>query len=192
MLQKFFAKLSAKEKKILYIAFPIVLLALFDRLLLGPSLNKIKFLDEEIIREEAAVKRDLRILSYKDNILKEQQIMDKFLLEEIPDDDVINNQFFSIVEKLATQANVNLIKGSPDEPRKNKDYIEYVANLDCSGDLKDVINFMHLINSTDDLLKVVRFNMTPKRGTPDGVTASLTVIKMVMDKNMTSFVVAEK
>ena len=52
-----------------------------------------------------------------------------------------------------------------------------------SGSFADVVSFMHAINSSDDLLKIVKFNLTPKRGTVDEVNISMSVMKFIISSS---------
>ncbi len=180
MIQKFYAKLSEKEIGVFNIALFIVLLAFLDRLFFGPVLAKINSIDEEISNQKGSIDRDLRILSYKDKIIKDNESFGKYITKDLADDDVVNAAFLQTVEKLATQASVNLIKSTPTERKDSKNSIEYYANVDCTGQLKDVVSFMHAVNASEDLLKVATFSMTPKRGAANEVNASLTVVKVVV------------
>ena len=143
-------------------------------------LDQLQEIQEEVVRQENSIKRDLRFLSYKDQILKEGKILDKYTVAKLPEEDVVNNKFFSTVEKLAKRSNVNLIKSNPAQAIDEKDFVQYYANLECAGDLKDMISFIHLLNSTDDLFKIVKFELIPKRGESDEVKAILTVVKLIM------------
>ena len=158
----------------------IVLLALFDRLFLGRVLDRLSMIDQEIASQKSSIVRDLRILSYKDTVMKEGEIFKKYITKDVPDTDVVNADFLGLIEKLATQSKVNLVKSNPANTNKSDRFIEYFANLDCNGQLEDVISFMHQINATDGLLKIVKFNMSPKRGSDNEVNASMTVVKLVV------------
>ena len=74
MIQKFISNLSGKEKKILYVTIVFVFLAFFDRLFMGPVLEKLSNIDDEISLQEESIVRDLRFLNYKDRIIKEEEI----------------------------------------------------------------------------------------------------------------------
>ena len=162
----------------------IVSVALLDRLFLGPVLDKLKGIEEAIVQQEESIVRDLRFLYYKDKINNESELFEKYFTREVDDDDVVNAEFLRTIEKLATKSKVSLVKSNPSEIKKQKKYIEYYANLDCVGPLEDVINFMHEINSTDELLKVVQFHMTPKRGATHDVNVSMTIVKMIINPDM--------
>ncbi|MBF0523202.1 MAG: hypothetical protein HQL24_09125 [Candidatus Omnitrophica bacterium] len=185
MISDFLKKLSDQEKKILYVTIVLVTVALLDRLFLGPALDKVKLINEEIQQQEIIIQRNARFLQYKDKILNENHAFDKYFVDKINDKDVINAEFLSTVEKLATKLNVGLAKSSPSKINVHKRFIEYFADLDCSGELKNVVSFMHAINSTDDLLKVVKFSMAPKKGsTTQEVNASMTIVKLLIGHNM--------
>lgn len=179
-MQNFLSRLSDKEKLIFYIALPVVLLAAYDRLLVGPALTSLDRLDEKISREEALVKSNLKYLSYKDQIERELRAFDKFLLSGPVDNKEINRNFLGVVETISGQTKVSITRSNVIDTREQEGYTQYFANVDCSGSLEDVVAFMHAINSTDDLLKVTRFRMTPRRGEDGQVSVSLTVAKLVV------------
>ena len=183
MIQKFISKLSKNERKIFNITFVIVLFAFLDLLFLRPVLNRLHVIDEEIVSQKSSIKGDLRILSYKDRIQKKNEAFKKYISPKPQDDDVVNGNFLSMIEKLATQSKVSLVKSNISEKKEQKKYTEYYANLDCTGDLKDIFTFMHLINSTEELLKVVKVNMVPKRGTQSEVNVSMTVTQLIMSSD---------
>ena len=67
-INKFIAGLNDNQKKLLVIAVVIVIAALFDRLLIGPTMSRLSSIEEDITKEEATIKQDLRFLGYKDRI----------------------------------------------------------------------------------------------------------------------------
>ena len=182
MFQDLLTKFSDREKKILYYgAIPAWLVAFFYLLFFGPVMNKLDALHEQRSRQEDIVRGDLLFLKYdKERIQKEIEALSKYFVQKQQDVDVINAEFLSVVEGLATLSNVNLVKSNPAETEKEKYYSKYFANLDCEGKLEDVIAFLHRINSSNELLKVVRFNMSSKRGSPDVVNVSMTVAKLIV------------
>lgn len=184
MIQQFISKLSEKEKKVFYATILAVAFAAMDRLLIAPALEKLDNVKGEITKQERVIKTDLRILAEKNNILKRSQIFSKYFVDKIEANDVVNRGFLSSIEKLASQSKVSVIKSNPADVKKQKRYVEYYANFDCTGDLENVLSFMYMLNSSDDLLKVVTFNLTPKKGSESEVSASVSVVKLVMSPNM--------
>ncbi len=183
MVDKILNQLSPLGKKIFYAAIILSVLAIIDRLFFGPVTHRIEVLKKEIQEQEQGVKRDLRVLSYKPKILKEIQTVRNFYSNEIESDEKIIANFLKEIERLATKSNVNVIKVSPSEDKQKKVYIEYQANLECSGQLEDVIRFIYSIDSSDSLLKVVHLNMIPKPTGPKEVNASMTIAKIIVESS---------
>ena len=179
MIRKFFAQLSKRERVVAYVTIGAVLLAFLDRLFLGPVLGSLKDIDEQIARQKATIQAELKYLSRKDDIVRQNQVFEEYFTTDVKDDDVINRDFLNLLETLAVQSKVKLVKSQASDKKTSKEYAEYYANLDCVGTLKDIVTFMHLINTTKELCKVVKFNIVPKRGSSD-VNASMTVVKLVM------------
>lgn len=185
MIQKFISKLSSKEKILLYITVGIVFVALFERLFLGPVFANLNQIDEQIKEKRVDIIRNLRIVSYEDQILERYNAFEDYFVDEMKSDSDINAQFLRAIETLATNSNVKLVKSNASESEKKDKFSEYYANLDCTGRLRDIITFIHEINSSDSLLKVVKLDMTPKRGDTDEMTASMTISKMLIPSGET-------
>ena len=181
MIQKFFADLSDTGKKLMTVTIIFVVAALFDRLLIGPTMSKLANIDQDIVTEENTVKQDLKFLTHKDRILKESKAFEEFITVKMPAEEEIISRFLKKVEILANKFSVTLVKVTPSPGEVNKDnYMRYTADLECSGILSDVISFMHLIDSSPDLMKVVQFNMGSKKAENDEVKTSMTVVKIVV------------
>ncbi len=181
MIQKFISKLSGKEKKILYVTIGVVLMAFMDRLFLGPVTAKLSVLDEDIKTQENSIKRDLRFLSYKDRIIKERKLLNKYYVKKMQSEEEIIAAFLKRIEMLASDSKITLVKVTPTESAQKKGYIEYYASLECTGKLKDVVTFMHLIDSSPELLKIIKFSISAKKASPDEVLSSMTVSKIIVE-----------
>ncbi len=180
MIQKFINGLSPRGKVIGVIAVITFVAFIADILFFHPLQNKIVELEEKISDEKSIIRSDALFLSHKEIILKDKETFSKYIPAKAEEDDEINRDFLRGIEELASKAKVDLIKSNPSATSKQKKYTEYFADLDCAGELKDVVSFMHSINSADDLLKIVKFNMSPKRGSASEVNVSITVSKLVM------------
>jgi hypothetical protein len=180
LLQKFVSGLSEKERKIFYITAIIVGLALMDRLFLNPVLGHLASLDKKIADEKSAILRDRKILSFQEKIEKASTVFNKYFSQSVPDDDVVNADFLRLIERLASQSNVSLVKSNPSHTDKGEQVNEYFASVDANGKLQDVMSFMHTVNTTEELLKVTEFNMTPQRGQDNTVKVSMTIVKVIV------------
>ncbi len=179
-INKFIAGLNDTQKKLLLIAVIILIAALFDRLLIAPTMSRLSSIEEDIAKEEASIKQDLRFLSYKDKIAQESKEIAPYLTKDISTEEEMVASFLRKIESLADQSKVNLIKMSPYQGEQDKEYWRYQADLECSGKLSDVITFMHLINSDTHLMKVNKFNFSGKKSDTDEVKATMSIEKIVV------------
>jgi len=182
LIQKFYSKLSDKEKKKFYFAVGAIVLALFDILFIRPFTSRLKTIDEEIVDKEDGINRDLRFLAYTDHILAEHQSFARYYPKAIQSPDQIKAEFLQQIEKLATEAKVNLTKVNPAGEKEKQGFIQYYAELECNGSLDDVAKFMHLIDTTQDLLKVVKMNITGKSAGSREIAAAMTVVKVIINE----------
>lgn len=181
MIQAFYNKLSEQEKKIFYGAVLFIVMAFFDMLFLRPVMNRLEALDKEIQEKTNSLKRDIRFLTYRDHILKEEEEFRKFQTDEKQPEEEIIARFLKTIELLATDSKINLVKLNPAEVAPKKGYIQYHANLECDGPLTNVIQFMHKIDTTDNLLRVVKVSMMGNKARVEDVNASIKIAKLVID-----------
>jgi hypothetical protein len=182
VITKFISGLSDLGKLLLVIAVITVIVALFVCLLIYPTMSRLSAIDVETAKEEDTIKQDLHFLKYKDKIVKEANAIEPYYIENIPPDNEINTALLKKIEMLATKANVTLVKETTLAPIQETNDLKYPAELECSGKLVDLITFMHLINSSDELIKVVKFNLGSKKTDSDEIKASITVAKMIISK----------
>ncbi|MBI3602316.1 MAG: type 4a pilus biogenesis protein PilO [Candidatus Omnitrophica bacterium] len=177
---KFISGLSDQGKKLLVIALMIVVAALFDRLLIDPTMSWLSTIDEQIRKEEEAIKQNVHFLSYKDKILRESQAVDPYVTHHLPKEEEIIAAFLKKIEIVATKANVTLVKVTPSAAQQEPYDLKYSADVECSGQLTDVVTFMHLVNSSNELTKVVKFNLGSPKAETDEIKATMTISKIIV------------
>ena len=179
-ITRFIAGLNDNQKKLLVIALVIVVAALFDRLLIAPTMARLTSINEDIAKEEATIKQDMRFLGYKDRIYQEAQQIDPYLTKTVSTDEEMIAAFLKKIESLANQSKVTLIKVNPAPGEETQQFWKYQADLECSGQLADVVSFMHLVDTATDLMKVVKFNFVAKKSDTDEIKATMTIEKIVV------------
>ena len=181
MIQKFISKLSQNEKKIFVLAGIFILMVFLDRFFFGPSLENLKSIEEDIHDKENSLKRYVRFLSYKDQISQEGEMLEKYYAQKQLNPGEIKEIFLNKIEMLAHQSNISSIRVTPSEGEKRKDYSEYLANLECLGKFKDILTFMHAVDSSQELMKIVKFSMNTKKAGLDELTVSMTISKIIVE-----------
>lgn len=180
MLKDFYTKLSDLGQKLFYAALAIWVLALFDVLFLRPVMIKLYDLDSAIHEKINIIKSDVRFLSYRDKIFRERKEFSIYQSGESLTEKEIIAGFLKTVELLGSETGIKVKLNKSDVVPK-KGYIQYFADLECEGRLENVITFMHKVNTTDSLLKIVKFNMAGKRASAEEVKASMRISKLIID-----------
>jgi hypothetical protein len=180
LINKFISGLSANEKKVLAFASLVVLVALFDRLLVAPSMNRLHDIDDSIAKEERVVEQNMRFLTHEDRIVKEAAMFRDYYAKNVRSEEEIIADFLKKVEFLATQAQVTLAKVSPDGQDVQKNYLKYFVTLDCSGKLENIANFIYNVNNSPELLKVEKMNLLANAREAEKIQATITISKMIM------------
>lgn len=184
--QDFYNKLSDAEKKVFYLAVAFVVAALFDLLFLQPVLSRMKHIDEEIGEKRNSIVQDIRYLSYRDRILQERREFERFQTGQNAEEDKIIADFLTTIQAIAADSSVAWTKLNPGGKEQKKGYIEYYAEMECEGKLKDMVKFMYEVDTTDNLLRIVKVNLTAAKASPDSVKANMKVGKLIIDMNTIS------
>ncbi len=179
-VKKFISGLSKNERVLLYVAVPVLTAALVDLLFLAPVTSKLGALDEDINTQQDNIKKDMQFLEYKDKILKEKDGLKGFYNKKKQNREEVMNEFLKKIESFAREANI-MIRTTPSQTEEKNGYTLYAVNLDCTGKLKGIVTFMHFVNSSDELLKISRYNVNSKKASAEDIQATMTITKAVVD-----------
>ncbi len=178
-LAAFYAHLSKRERLIL--AGTCVALAVFsmDRLVLSPAARQMKLSETKVRDEEAAIRKSLQVLLRKGQINADVQRFAVYSLEAKKPEEQMTS-FFKEIETLATNASVSLLYVKPGTEKGEGNTKKYFANLECEGQMGEIVSFFHHIEDTKDILKVEKYDIQPKNKESSEVrcvvTVSLTVL----------------
>ena len=179
VLQNILARFTKREKMILYGALLFIFLMFLDRMVIGPVFQKLASLDEEIIRRESNIKKDMRILSQKDRILSEAAKYATFLGETRSEDEEVTS-LLKEVEAQANKASVYLVDIKPAGSKEIGTSKKYLVTLNCEAQMEQIVNFMYNIENSNKLLAIEKYQITPKSKESSVAKCSLTVSKIVM------------
>ena len=180
-MMEVFNKLSSQEKMFLYAAVAAGVIAFFDLLFYRPVTSRLREIEENIQKANLAIEQDIRFVSYEDKIYAEQEVFKSYQTGEKKTGEEIIAEFLGTVESLAKAAAVNLSKITPADVVAKKGAVYYSANLEADGRLEDMVKFMYEIDKTENLLKIVKVSMEANKAVPDGIKASMKVVKLVID-----------
>ncbi len=155
------AKMSAREKAVFYCAACFIGLAALDRLLIGPVGSRLKLLDERIEAQTDLIKKNVRIVAEKDRVKAMAKEYSVYSHKAATHEEEVA-YLLGEVEKLARKASLYIVDMKPLPMTEDANSRKYSVDLNCEGQLEQIISFMHETESTTRLLVVESFNFSPK------------------------------
>ena len=181
-LQKLFsilAHLSKREKFIFYSALIFVSLAFLDRMVINVALNKIKSLDKEIGVRESEIKNYLKILAQKNRIEIQRANYSSYLGAEKSENEEVT-VFLKEIENLANKAEIYLIDMKPAGIKDLGNSKKFLINLNCEGKMEQIAVFMHSIETSNKILTIDKYQLSPKSKDSSLAKCSMVISKLVI------------
>jgi|CXWL01.1.fsa_nt_gi hypothetical protein len=187
-MNQFFTNLTPTQRRIFYVAVFFVTVALFDRLLVGPSLAKRAQIEQDITSEENSIKGDLKFLSYKGKIDKEKEILRPYLSGVTPKEEDVMAEFLGKLDSFVKESGLTIQKNNRSndqaeeskDTKEAKDFLVYKADLECSGNLEDVAKLIYSIDTSKEFFKILKINLAMKKtGDVEEMRAVMTVAKYI-------------
>ena len=159
-LLSFIAHLSKRERAILYSALFLISVFILVQLILIPVASKTKSLDQEINEQKKMIKNVLLVLARKEQIEEEEKIY-KVYLEQLESKErtVV---FLKNIENLVKESGVNLLDIRPIGSEKKAPFQKYLFTLNCEAPMKRILDFFHRVETSQQLLGIESFRITPK------------------------------
>lgn len=178
-VNSFISRLSKREKLVLYGAAIVVFFTVVDRLIVYPISYRIKALNDDIKDKESGIKKNLHILALKDRILSETAKYYGVLTKPKSDEEEISG-LLKEVENIANKTSIYLVDMKPVEPKSVGAFKKYSINLNCEGQMEQVLNFMHHVESSIKFLSVEKYQVAPKSKGSSVAKCNMVIVKMVL------------
>lgn len=178
-LMGFVNKLSRREKAVLYGALLFVTVAVLDRAVVSPALSRLKALDEEIASTETGVRRDRRIISQEKRIGAYLKQYEDYLVPERSREEEFSD-LLKEVETVASAVGVSLLDLKPGDVKEDPSLKKYLVSLTCEASLGKLSNFIHGIEISRKLLKVEKFQISPRSRKDPVLKCSMTIAKIIL------------
>jgi len=172
------SKLSKREKAIFYITIFLVFSLAMNHLILNPAILKIELLDKETNEQEKNIRKNLLLLSRKDEIMTEY---DKYApyFEKIESKQEEPITFLTSIENLTKNSSVELLDIKPALSQEEDDSIkEYFISLNCEASMGNIFDFLYRIENSEQLLSVERMLITPKEEETNIVRCNMYISKV--------------
>jgi len=172
-------RFSRREKIIFYASVVFVVIALIDRLLVLPALDKIASLESNITDKKAVIQKDLHFIYLKKGIEKEASSYAGYFKKEASYDEGMN-AFLKLIEDFARRSSVNLLNIRPAGIKAEKGIVRYYVDLNCRGKMERVVDFFYRIESANKILTIDKVTISAQEEGSSVAKCRLTVSKLVI------------
>jgi Tfp pilus assembly protein PilO len=175
----FWDKLSKKEKLGLSLAFAVMGIALFDRLIISPIRGRFKRIDQAIKINEKQLAHDLRNVHQKDQI---EERFEKYVeyVERSGSDEEEVAKILGEIESMARQSKVYLANMKPQTPKEIDFYKEYAVEIEAEGNLSSLVTFLHQVNTSTQLLRVEKLRLNSTKKGEKTLKASMRIMRVLV------------
>lgn len=174
-----FNRLKKRERAIFYVAAVIAAFTFIDRLIIAPVVFKVNSLNRQISEQEAGIKQGLRILSQKDKIASENTKLKSYLVSFKSQEEEVTAALKEI-EGLANKNSVYVVDMKPGAVKEAEATKKYYINLECEGQMEQLVKFMYDIESSNQLFSVDKYEITPKYKESSVAKCSMSISKIVI------------
>ena len=172
-------RISKKERNPLYIAVIFVSLAIFSRAVLSPALGKSADLDRQIQLKKRMIENSLYLLNQKEDIQKESQKYTNYARQKFSEEEETAS-LLKEIEDIARKSQLQLTGLKPYSAERKDFYIEYRIEIETESDMNQLITFIHNLQNSESLLRVVKFHINPKVDKSDILRTDLTITKVLI------------
>jgi hypothetical protein len=178
-LTKFYAKLSKSERRILFVTLFFLGLVFTDRVIVMPITTTLAGLNQSVREQETSIKKSMNVLLHKDSILAESKEYMAYSVEaKNAEEEMVG--LLREVESVAEKSGVNLVFVKPGTMKEEKEIKKYYANLECEGPMEQVATFFHDIESSNQLVKIEKYQIQPKSKESSIARCTVSVYKTVL------------
>lgn len=179
MLYDKIAKLAPREKMMLAISGLILMVAVIFLVAVMP----VKRWFGDAARERVVLANRIadkqKVLAWRETVQNDRDQLEAYLRPQKGTAAEIGTELLSAIEGAATGAGVTLVNTKPREPQNRGLVDEYAVELEIEADMSNILNFLHVIYSSDRLLRVDKLVLSQKTESPV-VMGTLLVSRQVM------------
>ena len=185
MIAKFYEKLSKRERTLFFGCGAAIFLLLMDSLVLGPILTKLKILDAEIQAKSDTIRRNFRVLSFRESIVKEAKDYSAYFDSGQKTQEETLSDILREIENMASRNSVTISSIRPGDLADSPLSKIYSTTLECEGALKGVLQFMRDLEQSTYLFQVKAYQFAPKTKTGEIIKCSMAIAKNIIIADQT-------
>jgi len=182
VLKNALAKLSKRERGILYGAVLFVSFVILDNTIVKPIAEKLHTLSQEIISREAGIKKSIRILAQKNRIEAETEKYRDFLSSSLSVEEGMT-LLLKEIEGLANSASVYLVDVKPSTIQDEGLSRRFKVTVNFEAQMEQTSSFMHSLEVSEKFLTVESYQLSPKSKDSSIAKCNMLISKLIIIEN---------
>ena len=173
------AKLSKREKLVLFGSVLVVACALVDRVIVASLSRRIEQLDAQVTAREAEIRKNLKIVSQKKRITAQHDIYKPYLGQMSTENEEFT-VFLKEVDTLARDSGIYVVDMKPTGTKEAGEARKYLVNLNIEAEMPALVSFMYSVEDSKKLMTVEKYQISPKSRDSQTAKCSMLVSKLVI------------
>lgn len=179
MLYDKIAKRAPREKMMLAASGLILMLAVVFLIAVLPVQRWFGNAARDRAVLSALIADKQKVLAWRGVVQRDHDQFAAYLQPQKATDTEIGADLLGTIEAARTAAGVTLVNTKPHEPQKRGLADEYAVELEVEANMNNILRFLHVIYSSDHLLRVDKLMMSPKTESQE-VKGTLLVSRQVV------------
>lgn len=175
-LKQFIAKLSKRERLILYATGLVLLLGAMDRIVYQPVLNLFEELDQEIGVQENQLRKNLRFLAIREAVQSRYAAIAGHAIASGGDEEEIGG-LLNEIEVSARNSGLSLVNMKPKPVAATESGKLYPVEVEVETTMAQLIKFIYGLYRSRFILGVKKLQLTPQGGGSDRIKGYLLINK---------------
>ena len=173
------SRLNKREKIIFAATAMVVGVLVLDQAIIRPISSMFYSFHQQSSSLEASVKKSIRLLAQKDRMLKEVKQYGAYVATA-KSTEVDTMALLKHIEELANQTSVNLLYVKPAAVRGQEQIKKYYVNLECEGQMEQIVRFFYELENSKSLLKIEKYILQPTAKGSTVIKGAATVSKALI------------
>lgn len=184
----FFAARTPRELSFIKVVGFFLVLVLLDFIVIQPTSNYLKGINEDITLEEKMIPNRLKILGYKDRVLSEYRELKPYRTDPALGQEEEIARLLREIERVSKEASLFVSNINPVKVDKKSDiYYELSLDIEGKGGINQIRQFMHSLEALNPSIRINGFNLKPQSKDSDDLKYSFSIIKLgVKDRSLDS------
>lgn len=177
--KQFFARLSKRERLILYVTGLMLFLGAMDRVVYQPVLGLFNKLDQDIAVQEDELRKNLKYLAMRETVRSRYAATAAYAVSSGADEEEIGG-LLNEIEVAARNSGLSLVNMKPRPVAATESEKRYPVEVEIDSTMSQLIKFIYGLYSSKSILGVKKLNLAPKGSQSDRIKGYLLIQKTVI------------